>query len=135
MNFFDINERFYIVDLPGYGYAKVSKSMRNEWGRLLEEYLVSCENLIGMVLLLDCRRDPTPEDRKLIDWLAQRGLPVLIAVTKADKLSKDKIKRKVAEIEAELGASALAFSAVSSLGKVELVRSINFLVDEHLKKA
>jgi GTP-binding protein len=134
LNFFEVNRRFYLVDLPGYGYAKASKSLREQWGRLMEEYLVTSRNLIGMVLLLDCRREPTVEDRQLISWLAERELPVLVTVTKADKLSRDKISRKVSEVETDLGAAAIPFSVVTSQGKIELIRAINHLVGEHLNK-
>jgi len=130
INFFDINDAFYLVDLPGYGYAKVSKSEQAGWGKMLEEYLMQCEQLLGLVLLIDCRREPTPEDLELIDWLAQRGLPTMIVITKTDKLTRDKTNRRVAAIEKELGASVLPFSTVSGVGKRELVSSINELLSE-----
>jgi GTP-binding protein len=130
INFFDINDAFYMVDLPGYGYAKVSKSEQASWGKMIEEYLMQCEQLIGLVLLIDCRREPTPEDLELIDWLAQRGLPAMIVITKTDKLTRDKTNRRVAAIEKELGASVMPFSTVTCVGKKELVASINDLLNE-----
>jgi GTP-binding protein len=122
---------FYLVDLPGYGYAKVSKVLREQWGELIEEYLTRCEDLIGMVLLLDSRRDPTAQDMELVAWLTERQLPVLVAVTKADKLTRDAQNRKVRKTEEELGASALAFSTVTGLGRIELMESIRQLVKDH----
>ena len=129
INFFKVNERFHLVDLPGYGYAKVSKTMRREWSELIEDYLTQGESLIGLILLLDCRRDPTPEDWQLIEWLAARQLPVMIVLTKSDKLTRDKLNRKVRQVESELGAAVLPFSIVSGLGKRELTDSILELVD------
>jgi GTP-binding protein len=131
LNFFKIDDRFYLVDLPGYGYAKVSKVLREQWGQLIEDYLIKGENLIGMVLLLDSRRDPSAQDMELVAWLSERRLPVLVAVTKADKLSRDGQLRKVRQTEEELGAAALAFSAVNGTGKNELMASVRQLVNDH----
>lgn len=135
LNFFKIDNRYYIVDLPGYGYAKVSKSMRDEWGKLIEDYLTSEDSLIGLVLLLDCRRELTRQDWELIGWLSERQLPVMVAITKADKLNKDKLNRKVRQFEAELGVAVIPFSIISALGKKALLASIRRLVDEHLQQA
>lgn len=131
LNYFIIDNRFYLVDLPGYGYAKVSKALREQWGQLIEDYLTQCEQLIGMVLLLDCRRDPTAQDMELVAWLSERQLPVLVAVTKADKLTRDAQHRKVRQTEEELGAAALAFSSVTGIGKNELLASVRQLVIDH----
>ena len=131
LNFFLVNERFYLVDLPGYGYAKVSKQMRQNWGELIETYLNKSEHLIGLVLLLDCRREPTATDFQLLQWLSERRLPTLVAVTKIDKLSRDKGMRKVQQVEKELGVPTIGFSAVTGAGKNELVTAIHHLVHEH----
>ena len=129
LNFFLVHERFYLVDLPGYGYAKVSKSLRAQWGRLIEDYLTSGRDLVGLVLLLDCRRNPTDEDWQLIEWLASRQLPAVVALTKSDKLNRDQINRKVRALEAEVGLAVIPFSTVSGLGRRELAGAINELVD------
>jgi GTP-binding protein len=134
LNFFQVEKRFYVVDLPGYGYAKVSKSMRIEWGQLIEEYLTSCDNLIGLILLLDCRREPTAQDWELIGWLAERQLPVMVAITKSDKLNKDKLNRKVRELEEKLGGAVIPFSIVSGGGRKVLLSSLRELVDEHMQQ-
>lgn len=133
LNFFLVQERFHLVDLPGYGYAKVSKEMRGQWAQLIEDYLLTSEQLIGLLLLLDSRRDPTPEDVQMLAWLAERQLPVLVAVTKTDKLNRDQANRKVQAVERELGCAAMPFSSVNGTGKKELVRSILDLVQEHNK--
>lgn len=131
LNFYLINNRFYFVDLPGYGYAKVSKQMRAEWSRLIEGYLNHDPRLIGLVLLLDTRREPTPEDHQLIEWLAAREVPAMVAVTKADKLNRDQTNRKVVAVERAFGAPAIPFSAVTGVGKNELTGAIFELVNEH----
>ena len=134
LNFFKIDNRYYVVDLPGYGYAKVSKSMRADWGELIEEYLTSAENLIGLILLLDCRREPTEQDWELIGWLSERQLPVMVAITKADKLNKDNLNRKVRQFETELGVAVVPFSIVSGIGRRALMAALRELVDEHMQQ-
>ena len=124
LNFFDINNKFYLVDLPGYGYAKVSRSISKSWGILIEEYLLDCEKLIGLILLLDCRRDPSKEDLELLDWLSTRQLPVMTVMTKSDKLSKSRIIKKQLELEKEYGLVTIPFSVVSGVGIKELTDSI-----------
>ncbi|MEA3296709.1 MAG: ribosome biogenesis GTP-binding protein YihA/YsxC [candidate division Zixibacteria bacterium] len=128
LNFFLVNDKFYFVDLPGYGYAKVSKAMRAGWGKLIEDYLLKSDDLIGMIFLLDCRREPTTQDFQLLAWLSERKLPVIVVITKADKLNRDKVQRKVREAESLFGVSAVAFSSLSGLGKRELVTAIHDLV-------
>lgn len=135
LNFFLINEKYYLVDLPGYGYAKVSRSIKDEWGKLIERYLNEEKRIAGMVFLLDCRRDPAEEDIQLLSWLADRGLPVMVAITKADKLGRDKLGQKMRRIENELGLPSIAFSAVTGLGKEQLVGAIRQLVASAQEKA
>ena len=128
LNFFLVNERFYFVDLPGYGYARVSKTERAGWGRLIEGFLHGSETLAGLVLLLDCRREPTDEDLELLSWLNESQLPALIVVTKTDKLNRDRINRKLRQVENELGLPSIAFSSVSGEGKNELLAAIGDLI-------
>ncbi len=129
LNFFLVNEKYYYVDLPGYGFAKVPKAVRESWGRLMEEYLVKNEDLVGLIFLLDCRREPNKEDLQLFDWLQARELPAVVVITKADKLNRDKVNRKVREIENRFGVSAIPFSSVSGVGKRELAAAIRDLVE------
>jgi GTP-binding protein len=128
LNFFLVNERFYFVDLPGYGYARVSKTERAGWGKLIEGFLHGSETLAGLVLLLDCRREPSGEDHQLLSWLHESRLPTLIVVTKADKLNRDKVHRKLRQVENELGLPSIAFSSVSGEGKNELLAAIGDLI-------
>src|SRR5688500_2374134 len=87
INFFQVNGRFVLADLPGYGYARISKERRAEWRPLIEAYLRRSANLRGVVQLIDVRRDPTDDDLQMLDFLSELGTPTIIAVTKVDKLS------------------------------------------------
>ncbi len=133
LNFFMVNNSFYLVDLPGYGYAKVPKSIKNTWTGMIEEYLTQGKNLVGLILLMDCRRDPSSEDIELIEWLSQRSLPVLFVLTKTDKLNRDKINRKIRQMENEFDINPIPFSTVSGTGKTILVNSLFSLVEEYKK--
>lgn len=128
INFFLVDDKFYFVDLPGYGYARVARKVRENWGKLLEKYLEESRYLAGLVLLLDCRREVTGEDMELVEWLAGRGLPTLAVVTKADKLSRDRVNRKVSAVETQLGIPTIPFSVVTGQGKKELYGAIRDLV-------
>lgn len=131
LNFFLVNDRFYLVDLPGYGYAKVAKSMQAGWGKLIEGYLTSGKDLAGLVLLLDSRRDPTPEDLELLSWLAERQLPAMVVITKIDKVNRDQANRKVKQTESQLGVPALPFSALTGEGKPALSAALRDLIDTY----
>ncbi len=131
LNFFLINEKFYLIDLPGYGYAKVAKSVHSSWGALIETYLTKAEHVAGLILLLDSRRDLSDDDLELLEWLAARQLPALCAITKADKVNRDQINRKVRQVEQETGVPALAFSSVKGTGKGELVAAVLDLIREY----
>lgn len=134
LNFFLINEKAYFVDLPGYGFAKVSKALKASWGKLIKDYLEQCESLAGLVFLIDCRRNPTEEDWQLIEWLSRRKLGVMTVVTKADKLNRDRINRRVNEVEALFGTSAIPFSIRDGSGKAHLTSAIGRLLEEHSKR-
>lgn len=105
INFFDIDGVFYLVDLPGYGFAKVSKEKREEWGRVIETYLNERKNLNGIILLVDSRHEPTGDDRIMMDWLNASGKTVIIAATKSDKLKRSEYKRQISLIAKTLGVS------------------------------
>ncbi len=118
INFFMINESFYFVDLPGYGYAKVSKQMRMEWGNMAEDYLSKREQLTLSIQLVDSRHDPTKLDKQLYEWLLFHNKPNLIVATKADKLSKNKLNKSLNKISKEMSESkVIAYSSVTGKGK------------------
>ncbi|MFO7569774.1 MAG: ribosome biogenesis GTP-binding protein YihA/YsxC [Smithellaceae bacterium] len=124
INFFSINEKFFFVDLPGYGFAKVSRSVKKDWGDMIESYLRERQNLALIILILDIRRDPSEDDLALQNWLEHYRIPYLSILTKADKLSNNQaiVRRKL--IEKALGESAskntILFSAKTMKGKEAL---------------
>jgi GTP-binding protein len=134
LNFFLVNDAFYLVDLPGYGYAQVSKTIKATWGELIEQFLVKADHLAGLILLIDSRRDPTDEDIQMLAWLAQRKLACLAVVTKSDKVNRDQLSRKVKQVELGLGVPGLPFSALSGVGRKELSVAIAELVKEYSQR-
>ena len=130
LNFFLINDKFYFVDLPGYGYAKVSKVERASWGQLIEDYLVATQNLAGLMVLLDSRRDPNKADEELIEWLGEKELPCVAIITKTDKINRDKTNQKIKQIENAYGISAIPFSTIKSVGKDQVLQAVFSLVNK-----
>ena len=131
INFFRINSAFLLVDLPGYGYARVAKSRRAEWRPLIEGYLKSSPNLRGLVLLLDARREPTDDDRAMLSFLAESGTPVLVAITKMDKLGKEAGRARVNAIASALELESdqvVPVSAQTGQGRDELAEAVMELV-------
>ncbi|MGQ0539096.1 MAG: ribosome biogenesis GTP-binding protein YihA/YsxC [Gemmatimonadaceae bacterium] len=131
INFFAVNDEFVLVDLPGYGYARVAKEGRAAWRPLVESYLAATRELRGLVLLLDARREPSQDDRQMLAFLAEHGLPVLVAITKIDKLSPGAAAARVAALTHSLGLDAeqvVPFSAATGHGRDELARAVVDLV-------
>ena len=131
LNFFEINELWRFVDLPGYGYARVPVEVQKRWRPMVESYLTTRVNLRGMVWLLDIRREVSKEDLHLWDWLQAKQVPVIIVVTKADKLSKNKRNKQAASIANSLGRKAqelIQFSATSGEGKDEIWQALRQLI-------
>lgn len=125
INFFIINEAFYFVDLPGYGYAKVPKNVRNEWGKMAEDYLAKREKLVLSIQLVDSRHDPTVLDKQLYEWLTHYGNNNLIVATKADKLSNNKLLNSLRNIKKNMPESeVLPYSSVTGKGKDEVWQAI-----------
>ena len=102
VNFFEIEERKYLVDLPGYGYAKVPESMRKHWQKTLPTYLQQRQSLVGLVIVMDIRNPLTSLDINMLDWFAPRQKPIHILLTKCDKLSKDKQNKTLFSVQKEL---------------------------------
>jgi len=133
VNFFLVNDRFVLVDLPGYGYARISKERRAEWRPLIEGYLRTSTELRGIVQLLDVRHDPTSDDRQMIAFLASIGIPTLFALTKTDKLSASERKTRIAALTEELSVSddqVIPFSAITGEGRDELAAAVMALVEQ-----
>jgi len=122
INFFIINDSFYFVDLPGYGYARVPQAVTDAWAPMIEGYLKSSPRLAAVVVLLDSRRTPDERDVRLIEWLRQYNLPAIYALTKSDKLNRQETERARRTVSAELALAGplLLTSAKSGLGMKEL---------------
>jgi GTP-binding protein len=133
VNFFLVNNQFVLVDLPGYGYARISKERRAEWRPLIEGYLQSSSPLRGIVQLLDVRHEPTEDDRQMLEFLASVGVPTLFALTKIDKLARAQRISRIASLTEQLGTSedqVIPFSAVTGEGRDELAEAVVALVDQ-----
>ena len=130
INYFLINDAFYFVDLPGYGYAKVSKSMRADWGVMAEEYLSQREQLVLCIQLIDSRHEPTRLDMQLNEWLNFNGKPHLAVATKTDKLSANQLSKQLKAIRLALKFSdVIAYSSETGKGRDEVWRSIERAID------
>lgn len=136
VNYFLMNNAFYLVDLPGYGFAKRSKDEKTEWGDLIGGYMASGRPK-HLLLLLDIRHEPSPEDRQMFLWTLHAGVPFTIVATKADKISRS--QRMVAANKAAklLGAPAFAipFSAEEKIGKDALIERIGQIVEDAQQRA
>ncbi|MDD6137430.1 MAG: ribosome biogenesis GTP-binding protein YihA/YsxC [Lachnospiraceae bacterium] len=124
INFYNINQTLYFVDLPGYGYAKVSQEIRNKWGKMIERYLHSSKQLKAVFLLIDIRHEPGENDKVMYDWIVQNGYEPIIIATKLDKIKRSQIAKNIKIIRDSLHVSKetkiIPFSAVSKQGKEEI---------------
>jgi GTP-binding protein len=133
INFFKVNDQFVLADLPGYGYARISKERKAEWRPLIEGYLRRSSALRGVVQLLDVRHDPTEDDRQMLDFLAELETPTVVVLTKIDKLTPVGAAKRVKEIGELLHLDAdqmIPFSAVTGAGRDELAEALVSLVEE-----
>ena len=122
INFFEVERDWYFVDLPGYGYARVSRSESQKWGAMIESYLKNRPQLAALVLLLDIRHEPSGNDKMLYDWCLYYELPVILVGTKSDKLKRSQLQKHMAVIRRGLGAKepVLPFSSLTKAGREEL---------------
>lgn len=132
INFYEINDSFRIVDLPGYGYAKVAKNVTDNWGAMMETYLSGREGLRKVIQLVDIRHEPTAQDVQMYEWLRYYGLSGVVAATKADKVSRNAMAKNLAVIRRTLGLSAedvvIPVSALKRTGTDELLELLDALV-------
>mgnify|MGYP001436857914 CR=1 FL=1 len=127
VNFFVINETLMLVDLPGYGFAKVSQQEKNSWAEMVETYLKTSQNLRALLILLDIRHKPTEDDKLMFQWASVFGLSVIIVATKADKIAKTKRPAALKELRAAIGEvnyPAVAVSAQTKIGADALLVEI-----------
>ena len=124
INFYNINEAVYLVDLPGYGYAKVSEQEKIQWGQLIERYLHGSKQLKAVFLLIDIRHDPSANDKMMCDWIVAQGYNPIIIATKLDKIKRSQIQKQVKAIKEGLklqpGTVVIPFSAETKQGREEI---------------
>jgi GTP-binding protein len=133
INFFKVNDAFVLVDLPGYGYARVSKDQRAEWRPLIESYLRRSPQLRGIVHLLDVRHDPTTDDKLMLDFLSEIGVPTIVVLTKIDKLTSAERRKQLADLPLRLGLDVeqvIPFSAATGEGRDDLGAAIESLLEQ-----
>lgn len=134
INFYLINDAFRIVDLPGYGYAKVSKSISQDWGAMMEKYLQGRENLIKVIQLVDIRHQPSKQDVEMYEYLRYYGLDGIVVATKSDKVSRNQIPKQIKQIRQTLGLEkediVIPVSALKRTGYEELLDVIEELLGD-----
>lgn len=132
INFYEINGEFRIADLPGYGYAKVSKSVSESWGKMMEEYFQNRNSLVRVILLVDIRHEPTKQDVEMYDYLKFYGLDGTVVATKSDKISRNQIEKSKSTIRKKLGMSQtdkiICISSLKKTGYDELLDEIENLI-------
>lgn len=128
INFYNVDDRLYFVDLPGYGFARVSKEEKAAWGAMIETYLNSRRQLKMVLLLVDIRHSPTEDDRMMYRWIKEQGASCLIVATKADKISRGQIHGRLQDIKKVLGLAderLLAYSSETKQGRDEVWKAVN----------
>ena len=124
INFYNINQELYLVDLPGYGYAKVSEQEKKKWGQMIERYLHQSKQLRAVFLLIDIRHAPSANDKMMHDWILSQGYQPIIIATKLDKLKRSQVQKQVKVVRQGLGLSKdsilIPFSAVTKQGRDEI---------------
>jgi GTP-binding protein len=138
INFFMINESFYLVDLPGFGYAKVPPKIQQEWGPMVESYLFNRQNLDAVVLAMDIRRTPKEEEKNLLKWFDHLNLKKILVLTKSDKLSKNKQMQQQSVYAKSLfveESELFLFSAKSLQGKENILKRLETIISDASQKA
>ena len=132
INFDNINDAMYLVDLPGYGYAKASEEVKAKWGKMIENYLHTSKRLKAVFLLIDIRHDPSANDRMMYEWMVYQGFAPIIIATKLDKIKRSQIQKNVKAIREGLGVqpgtTIIPFSAETKQGREEIWELIDSLV-------
>ena len=131
INFFDFSGKFMIADLPGYGYAKVSREAQNKWQKYLEEYLLKREEICSLVQLIDGRHDIQKNDYQMREWVLAYNLPIITVVTKIDYVPKNKIQNVLQKVEKDFGGIVLPFSAVDSRYNEKVLSTLIDLSTNH----
>ena len=133
INFYNINDAMYLVDLPGYGYAKVSEEVKKKWGKMIERYLNQSKQLKQVFLLIDIRHDPSENDRNMYEWVVYNGYTPIIIATKLDKIKRSQIQKQVKAIKTGLGIGnetrVIPFSAETKQGLEDIWNVIEELAE------
>ena len=133
INFYNINKEFFLVDLPGYGYAKVSAEIREKWGKMIEKYLETSKQLKRVFLLIDIRHEPSGNDVMMYDWVVSKGFEPVIICTKADKISKGAYQKNLKIIREKLkcrpGTIMIPFSATEKTGRDEILNLMEEILE------
>lgn len=138
INFYNINEELYFVDLPGYGYAKVSEDLKEKWGKMIEKYLKTSHQLKIIFLLIDIRHDPSVNDRNMYEWIVYQGYQPVIIATKLDKINRSQVDKQVKAIRKGLNTAPstkiIPYSALSKQGREEIWDCIEAVLTEEIKE-
>ena len=134
INFYKINDTFYFVDLPGYGYAKVSAAEREKWGKMIEKYLHTSPTLALVFLLIDIRHEPSANDKMMYDWILHNGFTPVIIATKLDKIKRSQLQKNLKIIRTKLGMEKedliFPYSALSKQGRDEILDYIEGIIEK-----
>ncbi|MBR1692833.1 MAG: YihA family ribosome biogenesis GTP-binding protein [Lachnospiraceae bacterium] len=134
INYYNINNELYFVDLPGYGYAKVSQEVKAKWGKMIERYLKKSRTLRAVFLLIDIRHEPSANDRQMYDWIVSNGYHPIIIATKLDKINRSQVQKHVKMLRTGLGVDAgtvlIPFSARTKQGRDEIYELIDRMLDD-----
>ncbi len=134
INFYNINDAMYLVDLPGYGYAKVSQEVKEQWGKLVERYLHGSGKLRAVFLLIDIRHEPSANDKRMYEWIVYNGYDPIIIATKLDKINRSQIQKHLKMVRTGLnvkpGTAILPFSALTKQGREEVWEQMEAMLED-----
>ena len=134
INFYNINNAMYLVDLPGYGYAKVTQEVKEQWGKLVERYLHGSKRLKAVFLLIDIRHEPSANDKRMYEWIVYNGYDPIIIATKLDKINRSQIQKHLKMVRTGLnvkpGTAVLPFSALTKQGREEIWEQMDAILED-----
>lgn len=134
INFYNINNELYFVDLPGYGYAKVSREEKEKWGKMIEKYLHQSKVLKAVFLLIDIRHDPSANDKQMYDWILSNGFHPIVIATKADKINRSQLQKQIKAVRQGLAVDqdtiVIPFSAQTKQGRDEIYELIDKMMEQ-----
>ena len=132
INFYNVNKELYFVDVPGYGYAKVSKEVQKKWGDMIEKYLKTSKQLKAVMLLIDIRHEPSANDKNMYEWIVYHGFNPIIIATKLDKINRSQIQKHIKMIKTSLNVLpdtiVIPFSATTKQGRDEILDTISSVI-------